>query len=205
MESSIDSATSKSIPRRMDFDSALEHIGGFGRHQLRIYFVVSLISLPLAAQMLIVVFIGAVPEWKCPSPNGDILHCNSSHAQCCDTDGSMCPGAAFSTESTSIATEWKLACAYRYKVELSQSIFVAGYMFGVLIFGILSDKYGRRKPWFFSYVVGGVLTLMSTFVGTYEEYITLRFSMGVVNGGGGLITYVLSTESISPSYRGECT
>lgn len=187
----------------MDFDSALEHIGGFGRHQLRIYFVVSLISLPLAAQMLIVVFVGAVPEWKCPSPEGDILHCNSSHARCCDKDGSICPGAEFSTEFTSIATEWNLACRHRYKCELSQSIFVAGYMFGVLIFGILSDKYGRRKPWLFAYIVGGVLALMSAFVGTYEEYIALRFAMGVMNGGGGLITYVLSTESIGPSYRGK--
>lgn len=187
----------------MDFDSALEHIGGFGRHQLRIYFVVSLISLPLAAQMLIIVFVGAVPEWKCPTSVGDILHCNSSHAHCCDKDGSICLGAQFSTEFTSIATEWNLACAHRYKCELSQSIFVAGYMFGVLIFGSLSDQYGRRKPWLFAYIVGSVLVLRSAFVGTYEEYIALRFGMGVMNGGGGLITYVLSTESIGPSYRGK--
>ena len=76
-------------------------------------------------------------------------------------------------------------------------------MFGVLIFGILSDQYGRRKPWLSAYIVGSVLALMSAFVGTYEEYIALRFGMGVMNGGGGLITYVLSTESIGPSYRGK--
>ena len=175
------------VPKKMDFDTALQHVGEFGRHQKRIYFLVSLISLPLAAQMLIVVFVGAIPEWKCPSPNGDILHCNSTHARCCEEDGSICQGAEFSTEFTSIATEWKLACSQRYKCELSQSIFVAGYMFGVLIFGILSDKYGRRKPWLFAYIVGGVLALMSAFVDTYEEHIVLRFAMGVLNGGGGLI------------------
>ena len=53
----------------MDFDTALEHVGEFGRHQTRIYFIVSVISVPLCSQMLIVVFIGAVPdsvpEWKC--------------------------------------------------------------------------------------------------------------------------------------------
>ena len=191
------------MPKTMDFDSALEHIGEFGRHQRRIFFLVSLIALPLAAQMLIVVFTGAVLEWKCPSPSGDILHCNSSHPDCCDKDGSICRGAEFSSESTSIATEWNLACGDRYKSELSQSIFVAGYMFGVLIFGILSDKYGRRRPWLFAYIVGGILTLMSGFVATYEEYIALRFTVGLLNGGGGLITYVLSTESIGPSYRGK--
>lgn len=170
----------------MDFDTALEHVGEFGRHQTRIYFIVSLISVPLCSQMLIVVFIGAVPEWKCHSPNGDILHCNSSHPRCCDKDGSICPGAEFTTgmsEISSIATEWDLACGNRYKTELTQSIYVFGYMFGVLIFGILSDKYGRRRPWLFAYIVGGILTVMSGFVQTYEEFITLRFAMGLLSGG----------------------
>ena len=187
----------------MDFDSALEQVGEFGRHQKRIYFIVSLISLPLACQMLIIVFIGAVPEWKCPSTSGDILHCNSSHPACCDKDGSICHGAEFSSEFTSIATEWNLACGDRYKSEFSQSIFVSGYMFGVLIFSILSDKYGRRKPWLFAYIVGGILGLMTGLARTYEEYIALRFIVGAIKGGGGLITYVLSTESIGPSYRGK--
>ena len=191
------------MPKIMDFDSALERVGEFGRHQKRIYFIVSLISLPLAAQMLIVVFVGAIPEWKCPSPSGDILHCNSSHPACCDKDGSICREAEYTSEFTSIATEWNLVCGNRYKIELSQSIFVAGYMFGVLIFGILSDKYGRRRPWLFAYIVGGVLGLMTGFVRTYEEYIVLRFIVGAIKGGGGLITYVLSTESIGSSYRGK--
>lgn len=196
-------ASAQSVPKRMDFDSALQHVGEFGRHQKRIYFLVSFISLPLSAQMLIVVFVGAIPEWKCPSPDGDILRCNSTSARCCGEDGAICRGAKFPSDFTSIATEWNLACSQRYKCELSQSIFVAGYMFGVLIFGILSDKYGRRKPWLFAYIVGGVLALISATVGSYEEYIVLRFAMGLLNGGGGLITYVLSTESIGPSYRGK--
>ena len=48
----------------MDFDTALEHVGEFGRHQTRIYFIVSLISVPLCSQMLIVVFIGG--SWSGP-------------------------------------------------------------------------------------------------------------------------------------------
>ena len=187
----------------MDFDLALEQVGEFGRHQKRIFLIVSLISLPLASQMLIVVFVGAVPEWKCTSPSGDTLHCKSSaDPLCCDKDGFICRGGEFSTGITSIATEWNLVCGNRYKIELSQSIFVAGYMFGVLIFGILSDKYGRRRPWLFAYTVGGILGLMTGFVRTYKEYVALRFIFGALKGGGGLITYVLSTESIGPSYRG---
>ena len=46
---------------------------------------------------------------------------------------------------------------------------------------------------------------MSGFVQTYEEFITLRFAMGLLSGGGGLISYVLSSESIGPSYRGKCS
>lgn len=146
--------------------------------------------------MLIVVFIGAVPDWKCPS--GDILQCNSNHPSCCDKDGSICPGAEFTkemSEMSSIVTEWDLACGNRCKTELTHSIYVFGYMFGVLIFGILSDKYGRRRPWLFSYIVGGILTVMSGFVQTYEEFITLRFAMGL------LTQYPIENFTLPPTLK----
>ena len=96
----------------MDFDSALEHIGGFGRHQIRIYFIVSLISLPLSAQVLIVVFVGAVPEWKCPSPEGDILHCNSSHARYIHTYIALFVNAGWQMGSQRLM--W--TCLYNYNI-----------------------------------------------------------------------------------------
>ena len=191
------------MPKILDFDSALEHTGEFGRHQKNVYLLVSLISIPFSATMLIIVFVGAVPEWKCPSSSGPLLHCNSSHPGCCNKDGSICPGAVYTSKFTSIATEWNLVCSSRYKNELTQSIFVAGHMFGGLIFGILSDKYGRLRPWLFVYLAGAVVALLSSVVSNYKEFVALRFAMGMLNGGGGLTSYVLSTESIGPAYRGK--
>ena len=187
----------------VDFDSALQHIGEFGRYQKKIYLLVNLISVPFSATMLIIVFVGAVPEWKCPSPSAPLSHCNSSHPGCCDKHGSLCNGGEYTSKFTSIATEWNLVCDSRYKTELTQSIFVAGHMFGGLIFGVLADKYGRRRPWLFAYLAGAILALVSSVVSDYEEFLVLRFAMGLLNGGGGLTTYVISTESIGPAYRGE--
>lgn len=53
------------------------------------------------------------------------------------------------------------------------------------------------------YFAGAILALMSSVVSYYEEFLVLRFAMGLLNGGGGLTTYVISTESIGPAYRGE--
>lgn len=187
----------------MDVDSILKQIGEFGYHQRKLFILISLSALPCYYQMLLLVFAAATPKWTCPEGNKATLkHCKSLES-CCASDGTICHGASFTTNFTSIATEWNLLCGKTYKNELTQSIFMAGTLIGAPFIGGLADKHGRRKLWLFSYFLACGLAFLSGFSPTYNVFVALRFLVGMFAGGAGLIIFVLSTESIGPSYRGK--
>ena len=79
---------------------------------------------------------------------------------------------------------------------------MAGTLIGAPLIGGLADKHGRRRLWLFSYFLAGGLAFVSGFSPSYHVFVALRFLVGVFAGGAGLIIFVLSTESIGPSYRG---
>ena len=186
----------------MDFDSALKAVGEFGRYQRKRFILISLSAMPMFFQMLLLVFAAATPKWLCPEGGKRKLkHCESLES-CCALDGSICNGARFTTNFTSIATEWNLLCGQTYKNELTQSIFMAGTLVGAPLIGGLADKHGRKPLWVISYFVNGGLAFLSGLSPSYHIFVALRFLVGIFAGGGGLIIFVLATESIGPSYRG---
>ena len=186
----------------MDFDSALKAVGEFGRYQRKRFILISLSAMPMFFQMLLLVFAAATPKWLCPEGGKrNLKHCESLE-RCCALDGSICNGARFTTNFTSIATEWNLLCGQTYKNELTQSIFMAGTLVGAPLIGGLADKHGRKPLWVISYFVNGGLAFLSGLSPSYHIFVALRFLVGIFAGGGGLIIFVLATESIGPSYRG---
>ncbi|RFU33115.1 hypothetical protein B7463_g3225, partial [Scytalidium lignicola] len=54
---------------------------------------------------------------------------------------------------------------------------------GAVIFGALSDQYGRKVPMITNLICMGVLTLASGFVTTYPALIGVRFTFGIAYGG----------------------
>ena len=175
-----------------DFDSILKSVGEFGLFQKKIFILVQLASFPLFFQNLVLVFVAAHPKWSC-------IGTSSSP---CSQNGTICAKAIFSPEFTSIATEWNLVCGEAYKNELVQSMFMAGNMLGSPLIGGLADQHGRRKMWMISIVLCSFASFVSAFVVNYNQFLVLRFVSGVFAGGGNLVSFVLSTESVGPSYRG---
>ncbi|XP_068751499.1 solute carrier family 22 member 15-like [Montipora capricornis] len=184
----------------MDFDGALGQIGEFGWYQRKIFVLISLAAVPCYYQMLLLVFVAATPKWTCPEDSkANSIPCKDN---CCTPRGVICDRASFTTNFTSIATEWNLVCGEAYKNELAQSIFMAGTLIGAPLMGSLADKHGRRKIWVISYFLSGGLAFLSGLSPSYGVFVALRFVVGMFAGGAGLINFVLCTESIGPSYRG---
>lgn len=75
-------------------------------------------------------------------------------------------------------SQWRLVCSKSTLGFLTSSIMFLGWLFGNIIFGILSDKYGRRKILFFSSCLVCWVAFVSSFVPWYWMYATLRFIIG---------------------------
>ena len=75
-------------------------------------------------------------------------------------------------------SQWRLVCSKSALGFLTSSIMFLGWLFGNIIFGILSDKYGRRKILFFSSCLVCWVAFVSSFVPWYWMYATLRFIIG---------------------------
>lgn len=177
---------------KMDFDSALIEAGEFGPYQRKLFIVTNLLAFPISAQMLIMVFIAAKPEWSC-----------SGSDKMCTDDGSICSNARFISNFTSLAGEWGLVCGQAYKVEALQSFYMFGNLLGAPVLGSLADSYGRKPVYMVCYIGTCATALISAFATSYNMFMILRFITGFFVGGGGLIVFVLTTESLGTKYRGQ--
>ena len=181
---------------KMDFDNALKTIGEFGLYQKKFYMLLNMAVMPMSAQLLVLIFVAAPPTWVC-------LDLKSPSVEHCTANGTICSQAVYTSESTTIATEWNLVCGQSYKNELAQSVFMLGTMVGAPICGSAADKYGRKKLWMFVVTMSTFWGFLSSFAPTYYLFLVFRFLVGFCVGGGILVTFVLATEMIGPSRRGE--
>lgn len=73
---------------------------------------------------------------------------------------------------------------------ITKGVVFAGYMLGVIIGGVLSDKFGRKPLSYFPAVVASTLALVASFVNEYWIYALLRGTVGMFVGR--LMYYVVS-------------
>jgi MFS family permease len=81
------------------------------------------------------------------------------------------------------------------------SIFLYGWMFGGIIWGILCDHYGRKKSIIFSTAFYAVFSLLTAIVTSWEGLILLRFLSGFGVGGVIVTTTIFISEAWNPSKR----
>lgn len=103
-------------------------------------------------------------------------------------------------EST-IVNEWDLVCGRGYHRSVTQSVVMAGALVGVLLFGEMSDRLGRR-PTFFTCVLiittFGSLSSLAPAIGWYNAG---RFVVSMGVAGCQATTVSLLMEIMPPQYR----
>ncbi|CAN9499522.1 unnamed protein product [Ophioblennius macclurei] len=165
----------------MDVDEAFRAAGEFGPYQKRAVSVLLLIQVYMACQSMLIVLVGATPE-KRAQQEAEPLE------------------PVFPQDSDSIVTEWLLVEQEAYKVRLAGSLFFAGLLLGNLLFGPLSDRIGRRPVYLsglFLEVLFGYVTALAP---SYEVFAVSRLLVGVMNGGIGLVCFVLAQEYVGKPY-----
>ena len=73
---------------------------------------------------------------------------------------------------------------------------------GAVLFGMLADRYGRRKPLIANVVFFSVMELLSGFAPNYTIFLILRILFGIGMGGEWGLGASLAMESAPPKKRG---
>ena len=90
----------------------------------------------------------------------------------------------------------------RPEVALTLTLTLAMRPVGALIFGIMSDRFGRRLPMTINIVFYAVVSALSGLAPTFQVFVFLRMLFGIGMGGQWGVSASLALESISPRWRG---
>uniref|UniRef100_A0A4W6BR64 Solute carrier family 22 member 15 n=1 Tax=Lates calcarifer TaxID=8187 RepID=A0A4W6BR64_LATCA len=172
----------------MDLEDAFQVVGEFGPYQKRAVAVLVLTQVYMACQSMLIVLVGATPTYRIEQDSVP------------PSQQELFQHVTFTEDIDSIVTEWFLIKQQAYKVSLAGSLFFAGLLVGNVVFGPLSDKIGRRPVYltglFFEVVFGYVTALAPS----YEVFAVSRLLVGLMNGGIGLVCFVLTQEYVGKSY-----
>ncbi|XP_053505506.1 solute carrier family 22 member 6 [Ictalurus furcatus] len=102
---------------------------------------------------------------------------------------------------STIVSEWDLVCRLRPLKQMSQTIYMGGVLTGAIIFGGLSDRFGRKMLLTWSYFQLAVLGTFTAFSPSYLAYCTFRFFTGMAVSGVILNTVSLKVEWIPTKTR----
>ncbi|XP_053604363.1 organic cation transporter protein-like [Plodia interpunctella] len=176
----------------MSTEDGIEKIvGRFGKYQTWILFLISIGRLPTEFQLNIVVFLLPGVEYQCL--DSDVNATN--HCPCEN------PKYDQSSIASSVVTEWNLICDRVSLASLAQSIMQIGILTGSLIFGYVSDRYGRKLAVLLSLFLEAAFVAMSGLVPEFWMFLVCRFLIGAAVGGTMLCGYVLFIELCGKSFR----
>ncbi|NWR95879.1 S226B protein, partial [Furnarius figulus] len=96
--------------------------------------------------------------------------------------------------ASTIITEWDLVCSSRGLKQLAQSLYMAGVLVGGIVFGGLSDRFGRRSVLTWCYLQMGAMGTASSFAPSFSLYCLFRFLTGTSFSGMVLNSVSLSME-----------
>ncbi|KAM4636711.1 solute carrier family 22 member 15-like [Discoglossus pictus] len=172
----------------MDLDEAFTLVGEFGWYQKRLTGFLVLLQIYVACQSMLIVLVGAVPEYHLD--NEELLIGKEE----------LVKHVRFANNFTSIVSEWYLVKNEAYKVNLASSLFFFGLLIGNILFGPLSDKFGRRRVFLTGLCFDVVFGYLSAFAPSYGVFAVSRLLVGIVNGGMSLVSFVLTQEYVGKSY-----
>uniref|UniRef100_A0A1B6LD98 Major facilitator superfamily (MFS) profile domain-containing protein n=1 Tax=Graphocephala atropunctata TaxID=36148 RepID=A0A1B6LD98_9HEMI len=114
-----------------------------------------------------------------------------------------CERYVYNTEKYQSTTlmEWDLVCDSAWLKATSDAVFMSGVLLGSLIFGDLSDRYGRRPIFFFSLVVQTIAGVLAGVTPDYYSFTFFRMIVGAATSGVFLVAYVIGMEMVGPKKR----
>uniref|UniRef100_A0A336K3J5 CSON009535 protein n=1 Tax=Culicoides sonorensis TaxID=179676 RepID=A0A336K3J5_CULSO len=102
---------------------------------------------------------------------------------------------------TTIATEMNWVCEFSYFPNLAQSIYYMGSICGGLLFGYISDNYGRIPALVGCNLIGSIFGSLTIFSTNFWTFALCRFFVGFAFDGCFAMMYILVVEYVGPKWR----
>ncbi|KAL6265312.1 hypothetical protein P5V15_002091 [Pogonomyrmex californicus] len=187
-------------------DPIQEAMGSMGPWHIVITVAISLVKFPVAWHQLSIVFLAPPTNFTCIAPSSANL--NESMTMKCEVDignGTIekCTDFKYNRRifRESIITEWNLICDRAQLANFAQSCTMFGVLIGNLIFSMMADRVGRKKPLMIAIALQSVAGFASAFAPWYELFLVLKFICAVSTGGTMVVSFVLLMEIIGIEWR----
>ncbi|XP_072391461.1 organic cation transporter protein-like isoform X1 [Diabrotica undecimpunctata] len=165
-------------------------IGVLGRWHIWLCFVIFLVKFGVSWHQLSIVFLAPPINYYCINNATDKCLSNCTHYQY-DT----------SIFTNTISMEWDLVCSKSYLLSLTQTLTMLGILVGNMLFGFLSDKFGRKLPLVLAVALQGLSGLGAAFSPWFALFLILKFLSAVATGGTMITSFVLIMEIIGTEWR----
>ncbi|XP_053134014.1 solute carrier family 22 member 6-B-like [Hemicordylus capensis] len=136
-------------------------------------------------------------QWQFLDPNATIGNDTIVETEPC-ADGWIYDRTVF---TSTIVSEWDLVCEARALKQMAQSIYMAGVLIGSVLFGGLSDRFGRKALIVWCYLQMAVAGACTAFVPNFTGYCVLRFLCGMAMSGISINSVSLCMEWIPTKFR----
>ncbi|KAL0276169.1 UNVERIFIED_CONTAM: hypothetical protein PYX00_003792 [Menopon gallinae] len=177
-------------------------IGDFGRWQAAISVLVSLLKLPIAWFQLSIVFLAPLQDFWCEAPSPDVS-LGDWRNETLNNCNANCSRYEFDTSvfKRTITSEWALVCEKSQLSNVVQMSFMFGALVGNVIFGIASDRFGRKTPLMTAIAIQAFSSFALSFVPWFWAFLLLRFILAISTGGTMITSFVLCVETIGGKWR----
>ncbi|XP_040893149.1 solute carrier family 22 member 7a [Toxotes jaculatrix] len=215
----------------MRFEEILDEVGSFSRFQFLLLFILCLPRAILALHFLLHNFISATPPHRCAlsaledwgsDPEALALRIprqdDSSFSSCRIYDPPLtfdplgqeenrtapCPHGWIYNQSqfsSTTATEWDLVCDDKRLNQALATYFFLGVTLGAVLFGQLSDRFGRKSMLLVALIATTMLGFTSAFSTSYVMFAVSRALCGAALSGLSIIGGVLGIEWTGVKHR----
>lgn len=153
-------------------DPIIQSIGQIGRWQIFVCGVMFLLKFSVAWHQLAIIFLAPKTEFTCEDET--LQKCDPN---CLEYDHDT------ETFTNTIQMEWNIVCEKASLVSMSQTVFMLGILVGSILFGILADSYGRRRPLIIAVVLQFVFGVAASFSPSFYLFVFMRFLTATATGG----------------------
>ncbi|XP_011869932.1 PREDICTED: organic cation transporter protein isoform X2 [Vollenhovia emeryi] len=188
-------------------DAVQTAIGNLGRWQIVICLAISLVKFPVAWHQLAIVFMAPHQDYNCTEPD---TAGGYSEDQCTvNLNGTLTKCTEWEYDRTifpeTIISQWNLVCDRTHYANIQQSILMFGVLLGNIIFGSLSDRYGRKPPLMVSIVLQLLSGIGCAVVPWFYALLLMKFLSALATGGTMVNSYVICMEIVGTKWRAAIT